>query len=87
MAWRLCKKCDFYTVVNRSAGAPDALRGPVAPLSPRGASSVAAGSLLPYQSHRVGELDDAAPASTLILPIPVARAAVRVRGGGGVSTW
>ena len=87
MAWRLCKKCDFYTVVNRSAGAPDSLRGPAAPLSPRGGSSVAAGSLLPYQSHRVGELDDAAPASTLILPIPVARAAVRVRGGGGVSTW
>ena len=80
-------KRDFYTGRDRSARAPDPLRGPAAPLSSGRASPIATGSLLAHQSHRVRELDDAAPASTLILPIPVARAAVGVRGGRGVSTW
>ena len=56
-----------------------------APLSAGRASPIAAGSLLPHQTHRVRQLDDAA--SALALAVAVARAAVRVRGGGGVSTW
>ena len=44
-----------------------------------------AGSLLAHQPHRVRELDDAAPASPLVLSVAVARAAVGVRGGRGVA--
>ena len=67
------------------AGAPDPLRRPAAPLAAGRASPITTGSLLAHQPHRVGELDDAAPASPLVLSVAVARATVGVRGGRGVA--
>ena len=54
-------------------------------MSPRGASPIAAGSLLAHESHRVRELNNTAAASPLVLSVAVARAPVRVRGGGGIA--